>query len=76
MSLSDIRIVVVFCLVVGFVAMISAVFGIRGTYFIGRWLKPPYFSRANFPGGIKHIGVSPQTRNFHHERKLLPDKPR
>lgn len=34
MSLSDIRIVVVFCLVVGFVAMISAVFGIRGTYFI------------------------------------------
>jgi peptidoglycan biosynthesis protein MviN/MurJ (putative lipid II flippase) len=34
MSLADIRIVIVFFLIVGFVALFSAVFGMRGTYFI------------------------------------------
>ena len=34
MSLADIRIVVVFLLIVGSVALFSAIFGIRGTYFI------------------------------------------
>jgi len=34
MSLADIRIAIVFFLIVGFIALFSAVFGIRGTYFI------------------------------------------
>ena len=34
MSLADIRIVVVFFLIVATTAIISAVFGLRGTYFI------------------------------------------
>ena len=34
MSLSDIRIAILFVLIVGFIAMFSVIFGIRGTYFI------------------------------------------
>lgn len=34
MSLADIRIVVIFALIVAITAIFSAVFGVRGTYFI------------------------------------------
>ena len=34
MSLADIRIVIVFFLIVATTAIISAIFGLRGTYFI------------------------------------------
>jgi len=34
MSLADIRIVVVFVLIIAITAIFSAVFGVRGTYFI------------------------------------------
>jgi len=34
MTLADIRIIILFCLIVGFFVIFSAVFGIRGTYIL------------------------------------------